>query len=42
LIGMPEFKGVEIPIESKVNKSFLELKGDPAARRHLLSPQDIN
>jgi len=33
---------VEIQIESKINKSFLEPKGDRAARKYLLSPQDIN
>jgi len=32
---------VEIPIESQVDKSVLALKGDRAAHKYLLSPQDI-
>lgn len=38
---MLKFIDVEIPIESKVGKSVLELKGDRATRKYLLSPQDI-
>jgi uncharacterized 2Fe-2S/4Fe-4S cluster protein (DUF4445 family) len=32
---------VEIPIESRVDKSVLELKGDRGAHQYLLSPRDI-
>ncbi len=32
---------IEIPIESQVDKSVLALKGDRAAHKYLLSPQDI-
>lgn len=32
---------VEIPLESQVDKSALALKGDRAAHKYLLSPQDI-
>ncbi len=32
---------VEVPIESQVDKSVLALKGDRAAHKYLLSPQDI-
>jgi uncharacterized 2Fe-2S/4Fe-4S cluster protein (DUF4445 family) len=32
---------VEIPIESQVDKSVLELKGDRGVHKYLLSPQDI-
>ena len=32
---------IEIPIESQVDKSVLEIKGDREAHQYLLSPQDI-
>ena len=32
---------IEIPIESQVDKSVLEIKGDREAHKYLLSPQDI-
>lgn len=41
LISIHEDLEVEIPIESQVDRSVLQLKGDRAAQRYLLSPQDI-